>query len=220
ANDAKSAVPAALGLSGTWEDEGEYDKAAATIDAALQTAPDHPDLLARRAELLAFRGRLTDAVTAADKAIAKQDDQFLVRWVQAGLLLLEKHNRGEALTAFDKALKINPRAPDAYVGKGLAALTKLELKDAEDFVKRALQTNPRHPAALHLAADMHLASGETAEAVKSLETAKAVNPRDETTLGKLAACLFLQKKQADLDALCAAAEKANPKAGRFYAELA
>src|SRR2546425_12025763 len=59
AKDAKSAVSAALGLSGTWEDEGEYDQAAAVIDAALQTAPDHPDLLARRAELLAFRGRLT-----------------------------------------------------------------------------------------------------------------------------------------------------------------
>src|SRR5205823_307690 len=32
---------------------------------------------------------------------------------QAGMLLLEKYNRGEARTAFDKALAINPRAAEA-----------------------------------------------------------------------------------------------------------
>jgi tetratricopeptide (TPR) repeat protein len=298
------AIVAAIGLSRTWEDEGEYDKAAQVIDEALKSAADNPDLLARRAELYAVRGRLDDAIKTADKAIAKQDDQFLARWVracayrdtgelqkadaeyrwfvktytnrdgagrpitdpdslmlvaqagaenarwhnladqfrfilnevygdvlkadpdlwmaevQAGMLLLEKHNKGEALAAFDKALKINPRAPQALIGKGLAALEKLELKDAEDFAKRALAVNPRLPAALQLAADMHLASGEFAEAARRLAETQAVNPRDETTLGKLAACQFLLKKKTELDALCAAAEKANPKAGRFYAELA
>src|SRR5439155_18965016 len=259
---------------------------------ALKSAADNADLLARRAELFAVRGRLDDAIKTADKAIAKQDDQFLARWVracayrdtgelqkadaeyrwfvktytnrdgagkpitdpdalmlvaqagaenarwhnlsdqfrfilnevygdalkadpdlwmaevQAGMLLLEKHNKGEALAAFDKALKINPRAPQALIGKGLAALEKLELKDAEDFAKRALAANPRLPAALQLAAELHLASGEFAEAARRLNDAKAVNPRDEATLGKLAACHYLLKQKAELDALCAAAEKA------------
>src|SRR5262249_34676671 len=157
---------------------------------------------ARRAELHYLRGRLDDALKAADAAVAQQDDQFLARWVravayrdqgelakadaefrwfvrtytrrdqagqpikdadtlllvaqagaenarcprlsdqfrfilnevygdalkadrdlwpaeyQAGMLLLEKYNRGEALAAFDKALAINPRAAEALVGKG------------------------------------------------------------------------------------------------------
>ena len=98
------------------------------------------------------------------------------------------------------------RAPQALIGKGLAALEKLELKDAEDFAKRALAGNPRLPAALQLAADMHLASGEFADAARRLNEAKAVNPRDEATLGKLAACHYLSKQKAELDALCAAAE--------------
>src|SRR5207248_10774340 len=74
AKDPKHAVPAAIGLSHTWEDEGEYDKAAAVIDEALKAAADNADLLARRAELFAVRGRLDDAIKTADKAIAKQDD--------------------------------------------------------------------------------------------------------------------------------------------------
>ena len=62
AKDPKHAIPAAIGLSRTWADEGEYDKAAAVIDDALKAAADNPDLLARRAELFAVRGRLDDAI--------------------------------------------------------------------------------------------------------------------------------------------------------------
>jgi tetratricopeptide (TPR) repeat protein len=294
----------AIGLSRTWESDGEYDKAAAVIDAALKTSADDADLLARRAELHYLRGQLADALKVANAAVAKREDQFLARWVQAnvyrdtgdlqkadaefrwfvktytardragkpitdadtlllvaqagaenarwhnlsdqfkfilnevygdalkadrdlwpaeyqaGMLLLEKYNRGEAKTAFDKALAINPRAAEALVGKGRAALQQMELKDAEDFADKALAINPRLPAALHLIADVHFVSGETEAALKRLDEAKAVNPHDEATLGRVAACLFIQKRQAELDALCAAAEKQNPKAGRFYFALA
>jgi tetratricopeptide (TPR) repeat protein len=303
AKNQKDAVPAAIGLSRTWEGDGEYDKAAAVIDTALKPSPGDPDLLARRAELYYLRGQLGDALKAADAAVAKRDDQFLARWIranvyrdtgdlqkadtefrwfvrtytardragkpikdadtlllvaqagaenarwhnlsdqfkfilnevysdalkadpdlwqaeyQAGMLLLEKYNRRDALPAFDKALKLNPRAAEALVGKGRAALQQLELKDAEDFADRALAINPRLPAALQLIADVHLISGETDAALKRLDEAKAVNPRDEATLGRVAACLFVQRRQSEFDALCAAAEKQNPKAGRFYFEL-
>jgi tetratricopeptide (TPR) repeat protein len=294
----------AVGLSRAWESDGEYDKAAAVIDAGLKASPDDPELLARRAELHYLRGQLAEALKTADAAIAKRDDQFLARMVrakvyrdtgelqkadtefrwfvrtytardraktpivdpdalllvaqagaenarwhnlsdqfrfilnevygdalkadsdlwpaefQAGMLLLEKYNRGEAKTAFDKALAINPRAAEALVGKGRAALQQLELKDAEDFAEKALAINPRLPAALHLIADVHLDSGEAEAALKRLDEAKAVNPRDETTLGRVAACLFVLKRHAEFEALCAAAEKQNPKAGWFYFELA
>jgi tetratricopeptide (TPR) repeat protein len=150
----------------------------------------------------------------------KSDPDLWPAEFQAGMLLLEKYNRGEARAAFDKALAINPRAAEALVGKGQAALQQLELKDAEQFAERALAINPRLPAALRLLADVHIVSGELAEARKRLEQAKAVNPYDEATLGRLAACDLMEHHPADLAARCAAAEKQNPKAGRFYFELA
>jgi tetratricopeptide (TPR) repeat protein len=150
----------------------------------------------------------------------KADPDLWQAEYQSGMLLLEKYNRGEARTAFDKALAINPRAAEALVGKGRAALQQLELKEAESFAEKALAINAHLPVALHLMADVHLVSGESELALKRLDDAKAVNPRDEATLGRVAACLFTLKRTADFDALCAQAEKQNPKAGRFYFELA
>jgi tetratricopeptide (TPR) repeat protein len=294
----------AIGISRCWESEGEYDKAAGAIDAALKETPGDADLLGRRAELYYLRGQLVEALKAADTAVSKRDDQFLARWVrgnvyrdtgelqkadtefrwfvrtytardrngtpikdadtlllvaqagaenarwhnlsdqfrfilnevygdalkadpglwqaeyQAGILLLEKYNRGEANTAFDKALAINPRAAEVLVGKGRAALQQLELRDAEDFADKALAINPRLPAALHLIADVHFASGEPEAALKRLDEAKAVNPSDEATLGRLAACQFVLKKQGEFDILRSTAEKQNSKPARFYFELA
>ena len=196
--DPKQAVPAAIGLSRSWECDGDYDKAAEVVDAGLRTSPEDPDLLARRAELQYLRGQFAEALKTADAAIAKRDDQFLARSVrakvyrdtgelqkadtefrwfvrtytardrarkpitdpdtlllvaeagaenarwhnlsdqfrfilnevygdalkgdpdlwpaeyQAGMLLLEKYNRGQATTAFDKALSINPRAAERW----------------------------------------------------------------------------------------------------------
>ena len=96
ASDPKQAVAAAIGLSRTWEGEGELDKAAEAIDAALKSSSANPTLLARRAELSYLRGRLDDALQAAESAIAQQDDEFLARWVRANIRL----DRGE-LTGAD-----------------------------------------------------------------------------------------------------------------------
>ncbi|MFO0809526.1 MAG: tetratricopeptide repeat protein [Gemmataceae bacterium] len=304
AKDPKQAITAAIGISRIQEEAGEFDAAAATLAAALVASPDDPRLLARSAELAYARGNLGNARAAADKAIAKNPDEFLARYVlacvlrdtgdmtnadlafrwfvktytardrankpisdpdelvlvalagsenarwnnlsdqfkfilnevyhdalkadpdlwmaevQAGLLLLEKYEHGEANQAFDKALAINPRAAPALVGKGEAALQKFELKDAEKFAERALAINAKLPSALRLAADVHWQSGEPGEALKRLEQARAINPADEFTLGRIAACLWQMRRKAEFDLLCAAVEKTNPKAGRFYHELA
>src|SRR5204862_874233 len=88
----------------------------------------------------------------------KADQSFWPAEYQAGMLLLEKYNRPEALAAFDKALAINSNAAEALVGKGIAALQKMEIKEAEQFAERALSINPNLPEALQLRADVYLAS--------------------------------------------------------------
>src|SRR5262249_43318106 len=103
---------------------------------------------------------------------------------QAGMLLLEKYNRGEALDAFEKALAINPNAAEVYVGKGIAALQKFEMKDAELFVERALRINPNLPEALRLRADIAMGTGDIVAAVRQLEHACKINPQEERTLGR------------------------------------
>ncbi len=150
----------------------------------------------------------------------KADRDFWPAEHQAGMLLLEKFNRREGLDALNKALAINPQAAEALAGKGVAALQRLEIKDAEAFAERALKVNPNLPEGLLLRADVHLAAGDVAAARKELERARKVNPRDEQTLGRVAACLWLERKHDDLDALLKDVTKRNPSPGQFHLVLA
>jgi tetratricopeptide (TPR) repeat protein len=138
----------------------------------------------------------------------------------SGMLLLEKYNRPGALASFDKALAINPHAAEALVGKGQAALQKLEVKDAEQLARRALGFNPNLPEALQLSADVHLVSGDLPAAMAELEKARKINHRDEATLGRMAACLLIQHKKPEFEALVKEVEQHDAKPGPFYYELA
>ncbi|MBA4064059.1 MAG: hypothetical protein C0501_10170 [Isosphaera sp.] len=150
----------------------------------------------------------------------KHDPDFWPAEAFAGRLLLEKHNRADAADAFDKALKVNPKAVEALVGKGLFALADLDAVTAGRLADQALKANPRHPEALRLKADARLAEGDPAAAERHLLAAKLVNPRDEPTLARLAALKYLARKSAavveaekEVLAFC-------PKPGVFYSELA
>lgn len=151
---------------------------------------------------------------------AKSDKDFWPAEVAAGNLLLEKHNRPQALAAFDKALKIDASCPDALVGKGRSAMMRFEFKEAESLAERAMKLNATHLDALRLVADIYLSGGDTVRARKELETARKINPRDEATLGRLAVCSQLEGKPAEVDALLAEVKKFDSKPAVFLYELA
>jgi tetratricopeptide (TPR) repeat protein len=149
----------------------------------------------------------------------KYDKDYWPAEYEAGILLLEKYNRGEALNAFDKVLTINPNAAQAYVGKGIAALRKFEIKQAETFAERALKVNPRLPSALQLRADIHLMVGDVPAALRELETARKVSPRAEATLGRIAACHLLNGQDKEMQALAKEVASFDSKPAVFYLEL-
>jgi tetratricopeptide (TPR) repeat protein len=153
------------------------------------------------------------------KDALKADKAFWPAEHLAGLLLMEKYNKPEALAALDKALTLNPSAAEALAAKGVLALREYQIKEAERLAEQALKINPRLPEALRLRADVHLAAGDAAAALRELEQARAVNPRDERTLARIAACLLLEKKKGEADALAREVEKFDPKPAVYYNEL-
>jgi len=164
-----------------------------------------------------FRFILNEVLADALKA----EPHFWPAEYHAGMLLLEKYNKAEALAAFDKALAINPRAADVLVGKGRLALQQAEPGEAEAFAARALSINGRHGGALLLMADVYLACGDDDRAVEFLDKARLVNPRDEGTLGRLAALATIRPRPGvDVEALAREAAATNPKPGRYYLEMA
>jgi cellulose synthase operon protein C len=163
-----------------------------------------------------YRVILTDVYGDA----LKSNGAFWPAEHQAGMLLLEKYNRGEALDAFDKALTINPNAAEALVGKGLACLQRYEVHQAEQFADRALRINPNLPEGLRLRADIHLLASDLAAAGRDLDRARKINPRDERTLGRCAARLFLLRDPRAFQELIEEVKKQDPRPGLFYFELA
>jgi tetratricopeptide (TPR) repeat protein len=150
----------------------------------------------------------------------KKDKNFWPAKYQAGALLIEKYNRADGLPALEKALAINPHAAEVYVAKGQAALQKFEAKDAEQFAERALKINPNLVEARHLRADIYWMGGTLTKAMAELEAARKVNPRDEATLGRIAACMILERNQAGLTKLVAEVDGFDAKPGNFYYVLA
>jgi tetratricopeptide (TPR) repeat protein len=147
------------------------------------------------------------------------DPDFWPAEAYAGRLLLEKHNRAEAANAFDAALKINPKAGDALVGKGWIALERQQLADAERYADLALKINPQHTGALRLKADVRLAEADPAAAEKLLRAARAVNPREEATLARLAAICQLRDDDAGFAAIVQEVLTFNSKPAEFYTVL-
>src|SRR6266568_1001606 len=152
-------------------------------------------------------------------ALKEDKDAWYVEQA-AGELLMEKYNRGEALDAFDKALKINPRAAEALVGKAVAAVQKFETKEAEELADQALKINPKLTSAMLVKVDLLLLSGDLKPARTLVDEALKVNPRDERALARLGTLHVLQHSQAELDKLIAEITKFDSKPGRFYFELA
>jgi tetratricopeptide (TPR) repeat protein len=150
----------------------------------------------------------------------KRDKDFWWADYHAGRLFLEKYNHASAMKAFDRALVKNPRAAEVLASKGLAALQRFEMKDAEEFAEEALRVNPRLPEARRLKSDIYLAAGDYPKALAELEQARAVNPRDEATLARVAACLYLQNQRDAFAGILKDVEAHDARAGVFYTELA
>ncbi|CAN5539844.1 hypothetical protein BH10PLA2_BH10PLA2_11460 [soil metagenome] len=163
-----------------------------------------------------FRFILTDVYGDALKA----DKNFWLAEYAAGVLLLEKYNRGEAIAALDKALTINPNAAEALTAKGISSLQRFEAREAEQFADRALRINPRLSAALRLKADLCLMTSDIAGARKYLDKAKAVNPVDEETMGRICACLLLEKKVDECSALIEQVGTVDPQPGLLFQTIA
>ena len=152
--------------------------------------------------------------------VVKFDPDCWMAEYLGGSMLLEKYNKPQAVKAFDKALAMNPRAAECFVGKGQAALQGFEIKDAEQHVEEALKLNPRLTSALRLRADVHIITGSFSEAIKVLEKAVSVNPREEATLARLAACQHFTGQKEAFEKSVASVKEFNPKPSVFYYDLA
>jgi Tfp pilus assembly protein PilF len=191
--------------------------------------PDTLRLIGRAAAQHARWNRLSDQyhflVNELYPAILQLDEHYWPAHFEAGLLFLEKYNRGEAARSFNTALAINPNAAEAHAALAALALQDYELEQAKRHLDRALEINPNLLWARQLEADIRLASIDPHGAVELLEKARELNPKSDETLGRLAAALIGRDAMPEkidempLGKLIDEVNQRNAHAGEFYNAL-
>ncbi|VTS05595.1 tetratricopeptide repeat protein [Tuwongella immobilis] len=188
------------------------------------TNPEHLLLVARAGIEHARKNQLADQfrfiLNELIVDILKEDPSCWQAEVLAGDLLLEKYNRPDAISAYEKALAINPKAAEAHVGKGVASLQQFEFTEVETAAKAALKAVPNHPGAHRLLAEIQLAASNYSAARKELDVALKASPKDFQTLAMLAAIAVLQGDAAETERWISQVTAFAPKPMVFFTELA
>ncbi len=84
---------------------------------------------------------------------------------------LEMDDSKAAIANYDKAIKMNPRYVDAYVGKARTLLDSGKLRDAHKAINQALDIVPIHFKSLYLRAKIQLAQHNLDEAEHDIQRA-------------------------------------------------
>ncbi len=103
--------------------DGNLQEALDSVDLRLSDQPERADLVALRADLLAATGATTDAIAQYQHALRLCPD-YLEATIKLGTNYLKMHAEQLAAQQFNRAVEINDKIVEAYVG--LAAAQKLD----------------------------------------------------------------------------------------------
>jgi len=193
----------------------------------LKTDPEALLLVGQAAELY-FRAEargedlaqsLNDVINVIyEQAITTDRHCWQAAWLE-GRLFLAGYNERLAMPELQRALTINPLAPEVLTTLGQADLNGYKLAAGREKAQRALEINPNYLPAYVLLADLNISDERFADALKAAESALAINPRDQDALARYAAAQRLLLNDAAARAAELAVLADNPRPARFYAAL-
>lgn len=133
-----------------------------------------------------------------------------------GEILAARYNFPQAVKEFQAALKINPKAAQAYVALADMALDQWNFEAVEKNIDEALKINPRHVGALAMRSALKLQERRHAEALAAADEALKVNPNHPTALGLAAAAAKLIPDMPKYEQYLSRARAVNPDPAETY----
>ena len=204
----QAAATIALGRADSFASQGERDKAAEALQAALQADAANPDLLARLADLRFVQGDWPAASEAAAAALKADPDHLAARWIEAKLLeargetakaveackwFVDRYNAGRRQIAGNASslLIVGQAAERYYRAKARGQELAESLNDViSEVYEGALKADPQCWQAPWLEGRLFLAGYDESKALPELSRALRINP--------LAAEVLVTLGQADL----------------------
>lgn len=164
---------------------GRYDAALPLLMELSKQPASYVFAKIRHAQMEFVRNRKVEAYSIVDELIAKRPDSSDALLAK-GSLLLSDQKYDAAMTAFEGAVKIDPRSFRAQESLGVLHVRQNRWEEAERALSEALRLNPQSVRAQLALVDTSLMLGRPAEAVRYAESALRVQPSNETARSALA----------------------------------
>jgi protein O-mannosyl-transferase len=164
-------------LGGALVLRGEPDAAYPHFEAAARINPRDPMSRSNLGTYLQRHGRLQEAVTEYESAIALTSDSGLLAQTHANLGAAQRAlgNDVAARRSFDEALRLNPNQANAWLGLGLLARGQGSLDEAIRDLSRSTELGPSGEAYLQLGRTLEQANRRS-EALAAYEQALKISP--------------------------------------------
>jgi predicted CXXCH cytochrome family protein len=162
-------------LANAYSKTGQNEKAFRWYEHALRLKPGNLPARLNYAAALTASDRLTDAVKVLEGAQGRvrQDSAVLNA---LGSAYLGVGRIGEAITALQRALAVDPDLPEVYVNLGTALSRKGEQASAMDAMRVAIRLAPDFAAAHNNLANILSEAGDFQQAQQSFQEALRINP--------------------------------------------
>lgn len=161
--------------------QGELDRAVATLGLALALDPENTDALARLAVLMGMGERRREAQDLIDQALALDANHGLANSLQ-GAILAEAQRFEEAQGYYFRAVTAEPDNFDFRLQFANGLMRLNDFQAAAKQYSEALQRQPEDFNARYGHAVALAASGRCSEAVTTIERGVKANPRVALTL--------------------------------------
>jgi tetratricopeptide (TPR) repeat protein len=215
APDADGFVHARLGALQIFK--GEFDEAAANLQAALRQLPDRPEILSNLGGIRLRQNRLDAALEYYDRAL-NIDPKFAVAKEQRGRVQVALGRQSEALEEREAELERNPDDVNAHISLASLQMQLERYEEAEATLENALQRFPDDAAPRRLFVQLLFTRRQWAKVGYRLLQWHEADPEDYEIRAQLNRARleagFLDTAEADLDAW-----PADQKAGPIYPML-
>lgn len=126
---------------------GDYEKAVASYDKAIELKPNSTVFWNYKGRALANLGRFDEAIECFERSIAINSSDPEALNLKATAMSLGQKKYSEAIVLFDLILDSHPSYVDAWIGKGMALGNEGDLTDALQCFGKATEVSPENPSA-------------------------------------------------------------------------
>jgi tetratricopeptide (TPR) repeat protein len=189
ANDDPLIAVVRLQRAALTERLGNSEEATHAMQRIARDYPDSSIPAIREGDLLRYKQRFAEAISAYDRAIARIKTPGTTDWLvyyNRGICYERSHQWTKAEADFKHALTLSPDQPFVlnYLGYSWADMGQ-NLAQARTMIDKAVQNRPNDGAIVDSLGWVMLRQGDVADAVRTLERAVELEPEDASINGHL-----------------------------------